>query len=442
MNQVLTDTSSGQPKKLVDVLTGHKALHRELEKLKDDVSQILSNTLTSPEVLRPTFALLRSVKPIFVISKTALVTRYDDVLEVLQNGEGFSVVPIYAAKMEATSGAFILGMDDTPQYRRESTILQKAVRRGDLAIIRGLVTRFADEAIGQALPKGEIDAVASLSHPVPARVVATFFGVPGPDEATLMRWLRTIFHEIFLNLTNDPEVTAQAAVSSREMRVYLEGLIAERKAEIAAGKTERDDFLTRLIKMQGDPETHLDDDGVRRNIGGVILGAVDTISAAIAQALDQLLDRPDQLNDAHEAALADNDALVKAHAFEALRFNPQTPLVIRRSTRQVTLAMGTPRETTIPAGVDVYAATLSAMFDPDKLSNPSEYRVDRQADDYLHFSFGIHTCFGQHISGVEVPEVLKSLLRQKHLRRALGPEGKLRYGGPFPKSLVVKFKPA
>ena len=56
------------------------------------------------------------------------------------------------------------------------------------------------------------------------------------------------------------------------------------------------------------------------------------------------------------------------------------------------------------------------------------------------WGFGMHTCFGDHLNRVTLPQVLKPLLRQKGLRRALGQAGRIDNGGtPFPVHLHVEF---
>ena len=99
----------------------------------------------------------------------------------------------------------------------------------------------------------------------------------------------------------------------------------------------------------------------------------------LRQALDQLLQRPDALAQAHAAAAAGNDALFAAYVFEALRFNPNNPGVFRVAAEDYTVAKGTMRATTIPKGASVLAATQSAMFDENKVDSPNEFRVDRPA---------------------------------------------------------------
>jgi hypothetical protein len=77
--------------------------------------------------IRPVLAVLRRVRPILVVGNNAMVTRADDVRAVLRDHEHFTVSH-YAPKMTAASGPFILGLDDTPLYRRDHAALRAAIR--------------------------------------------------------------------------------------------------------------------------------------------------------------------------------------------------------------------------------------------------------------------------------------------------------------------------
>jgi hypothetical protein len=66
--------------------------------------------------------------------------------------------------------------------------------------------------------------------------------------------------------------------------------------------------------------------------------------------------------------------------------------------------------------------------------SPREFRIDRNVE-YLHFGYGMHRCFGYLINGVQIPEVIASLLRLPNLRRS----GSLEYEGPFPQRMLVEF---
>jgi len=380
--------------------------------------------------------------PIVAVGKAVLVTRHADVREVLARDEDFTIAEVNGGPMDRVNGPFILGMDRGPLYRRERQLLERCIHPGDPERIRSFVAATAAELVDEARGRGRIDVVQDLARPAAIRLVAHHFGVPGPDEATMKRWMRTIFHETFLNGAGDPTVRRAGEASAAEFHAYTDELIATRQAQIAAGEPVPDDFLTRLVRLQDEPASELSDEGVRRNIGGVVVGAVDTTSKAVAHAVAQLLRHPAALRRAQAAATAGDVEEVGRHAFEALRFNPINPVVVRRAAHRAVVAAGTPRARAIPAGHTVYAAVLAAMFDPAVFPDPYAFRTDRPASAYLSFGDGLHTCFGRYVNNVQIPELVAALIRLEHIRPATGPDASIRYDGPFPDRLLVEFDAA
>jgi len=124
---------------------------------------------------------------------------------------------------------------------------------GDLETIRGIVARNAAELIAGARGGRRLDIVTGLTRIVPTRVGAEFFGTPGPDERTMIRWLDVLFYEVFLNRGDTPELSRTAASYADLLRDYLAALITERKRERDAGTLRADDLLLRLVKLQVGP---------------------------------------------------------------------------------------------------------------------------------------------------------------------------------------------
>jgi cytochrome P450 len=394
--------------------------------------QLLSAITGSPSLLRAAFWLLRKIRPVLILGKTVVVTRYHDVIDVLQRDEVFTIAQINGARMDGAHAPFILGWDRSAQYDREVGILRRAIGPADLVALRALVAQHGEDAVDAARGTGRIDLVGSLARVVATRTVAEFFGTPGPNEQTMMRWMRVLFYQLFLNRSNDVNVTRTAALYANRLHDYLAGLISERKKNLSSGS---DDVLSRLLMMQSGPGDCLDDDGVRRNLSGLIVGAVDTTSAAVAQAMDQLLDRPDQLAAACAAAKAGDLDTVAKYVFEALRFCPQTAGLLRYCGGGASI--GERPATVVPAQSTVLLATLSAMFDPQAFEDPGAFRIDRANAPYLHFGASMHTCFGRAINMVQIPQIAATLLKQPGLRRA----GRTLYDGPFPDRLIVEFNP-
>ena len=385
-------------------------------------------------LFRAVSALLRRFFPFLKIGKKLIVTRHKDVTEILRRDSDFTISQINGPNINDLNGKFILGMD-CPEYGGEAYLLRKAIHPEDPDKIFSMVNDSAEGIVNSAGDAGRIDAVADLSRNVAVDIVDQYFGVPAPDgnRELMKEWMRTLFHGIFLNLSNKPDIRNAALASYRGLSEYLTKLVAERKQSPA-----RDDFIGRLIAMQDDPKTRMDDNGVQRNVAGMIVGAVDTTSKTAALALDQILGRPHVLSAAQKAAET-HDLRHLGHIIrEALRFNPHNPIIIRYCTRDT--AVGTGAKTrNIKEGTTVYAVTLSAMFDKAAFPHPREFRADRYDANYLHFGYGLHSCFGQYINEISIPALLAPLFRLNGLRRAHGPAGKLVFDGPFPNHLVVEF---
>jgi cytochrome P450 len=395
--------------------------------VQDRASSTFAAQLTDRS--RWVLAAVRRLRPLIATRRFGLVTRADDVREVLADDVHFTV-PFYNRKMTAISGPFILGLDDTPLYRRDHAALRAAMRADDIPFLRDTTLAAARERMTAAA--GRIDVVSEFVEPVVDRVIAQYFGTPGPDTATQVRWSRSIFRDIFLNVTDTAGPHEQALADAAEMRPHLDAQIAARRATITAS----DDVLTRLLTHRP-ADGGLHDIAIRHNLIGLIAGWIPTVSKAFTCVIEELLERPDELAGAQQAARSGDQALVSAYLFEALRFRPQTWALLRHCASDWIVAAGTRRETTFRGGSTVLIATQSAMFDPAAFPQPETFRLDRAFEDYLHFGRGLHTCFGREINRVLLPALAIALLEGADLRRAPGEPGQLSYEGPYPASLNV-----
>jgi cytochrome P450 len=379
------------------------------------------------------FAFLRRHQPILLGERSAIVTRYRDVVEVLERDEVFQVP--YRAKIEAVTGGagFVLGMQDSPEHEQDVANLRCAFRRDDLARVAALVDGAAAERVGAAC--ATIDVVRDLAGLVPARVLGAYLGCPPPSEAALAGWAATAFRFVFLDPTNDPAVAAAAQAAAAELRTWLDRCIAGRER----GARGDDDVLGRLLALQATGVPRLDDAQIRTHLLGLVLGGLPTTARCVAQALDVLLDRPEALAGAAAAARAGDHAALAAHVFEALRFRPNNPVLPRIAAADHVLAKGEAHEARIAKGTVVLAATQSAMFDEAIVDAPEEFRLDRPRHVYLHFGSGLHACFGRHVNEVQIPRIVGALLRRGDVRRVAGDEGRLRFEGPMPVGLRVAF---
>lgn len=407
--------------------------------------------LHDPRVQRISLRLLRAFVPNLVLSKqlvgaypntgTAIVTRYQDVVEVLDRDAEFEVV--YEPKMRAITGSgnFFLGMQDTSLYERDVSNMRLAMRRDDVAaIVEPAARSLAEQLVGKQTNR--IDVPKDLSLLVPTTAIVTdYFGITGARNDDLIDWTTSMFWYLFVDLAGDPAIAGKALDAAVACRSAIDAAIASRKAagNKAAGAAKAD-VLGRCLVLQQAGQPGMDDLSIRNNLIGFVIGAIPTISRACVQALDQLLDRPRALESAQAAARAGDDALLAAHVFEAFRFNPINPLIYRRAACDATIAAGSLRARKIPKGTMVLASNLSAMFDPLKIAAPESFRTDRPWGEYMLWGYGMHTCFGAHINRSVMPAILKPLLAKPGLRRAAGKAGRIDGGGtPFPRHFFVEW---
>jgi cytochrome P450 len=379
----------------------------------------------------PFFTELRDNRPILQSPMATLVAQFRDVEEILHREEIFSVSP-YLPRMMGVIGPFVLSQDIAPRYDHDISVMHLVVRRGDLPRVKDIVSRHAAHVVSELFQgSGPVDIVQTLTRKVPVRLADEYLGFSAPHDKHMMAWARSCFREFFINLLDDPVVRAPAVAAGAEMRERLDALLAERRG---SDVESRDDVMGRLLRLQraGDV-AGLDDDGVCRTLMGLVIGMVETTSQAAVQALLVLFSRPDVLASAAAAAKADDDDALSDLIFEALRFRPINPMVVRVAKEDYSLAAGERHQTLIRKGTTVFALTWSAMFDPRVLDAPEEFRPDRPDYHYLHFATGQHACFGRYISRIQVPQILKPLLKLEGLRPTGAPE----YDGTFPETFKV-----
>lgn len=385
------------------------------------------------------FRLLRRYQPVLVLGGRrgglALVLRYDDVSEVYSRDEVFSVRH-YGDRMAETTGAFILGMDDGLQYRREAKILRAAVHADDPQRVGAQAEAEAERLVRRTLAeRGRIDVVADLALLVHPAFVASYYGF-GPldgaplDPRTVVRWFRTTAFYVF-NFWPGAWLQAPAIDAAREVVAHLEKTVAARNARRAAGATTDpppDDVLERLLDLRRDPESALTDAELVRTLAGIVSGSVEPGVSSFGYLLDDLLDRPRTLAALHDAATRNDRETVRAILLEAARFGCYPPALARQCTRPHTFGAGTRWERRISPGTTVVAMQASAMFDESMVEQPYAFRPGRDPAFYRNFGNGRHRCLGEAI-GIELwVAMAMPLLRLRNLRRAPGANGFARNG--------------
>jgi cytochrome P450 len=199
----------------------------------------------------------------------------------------------------------------------------------------------------------------------------------------------------------------------------------------------KDDIVTRMLRNHFPEAMDLDLKRLGVNAGGLLIGAIETTSQAVAQVIQYLLQSPEWLSKAQAAEKLNDPAEFDAIVWEALRFVPISPYLFRKSASDYTVGMGTDYATKIPAGSIVLPATQSAMFDSRAFENPDEFNPHRNWYHYFHFGFGSHECLGLYVGMVMIPEMVRQVL----LRNNVCATGSIDYkSGPFPEEYHLSWE--
>jgi cytochrome P450 len=355
-------------------------------------------------------------KPVRVGNKI-VVARHDHVVEALSRDLDFRIAPINEARIDAVNGPFVLGMDRGTILVHERRALYGALAGVDMAVVRSQAERKAEALIVAAGDR--IDAVEGFARPVAATTAHQLFGIAGSEEQTFLDVARAIFAHVFLNIGGDKAIEGRALKASVLMREWFDAEIKRRRESADPGT----DMMGMLLRGGA-----LDDQGVRRTLGGMLVGSIDTTASAVAKIVAMIGRDPAFARKV--AADADNEERLAGWCREGLRRWPHNPILLRQAASDTMLA-----GTAIRQGDQLFLWTQAAMLDPNMFPNPRTWHPDRPPGAYLHFGGGMHPCAGRIVNDYQIPLLVGALVR-----RGIRSVGKVAWAGPFPAHLPVQFE--
>jgi cytochrome P450 len=379
--------------------------------------------------------LLRQFWPIASIFSWVIVTRFDDVQEVLSHDQIFEVP--YSEKVKELDGGpnFLLGMEDGDEYRDCKRFVMQAFRLEDVStIVAQKTVRISRELLDNC--GGRIDAIEGFITRVSTEICREYFGLPIANAVDFGHWTIALSTHVFVDATtNVPRHRHAAMIASENIRQLVDYAIAKTKEKPGGSST----IVERLIGIQNDG-AQLSDEAIRAILIGMVTGFVPTTTLAAGRILEMLLNQPDFMAEARAAVRAGDDDRLRRCLFEVLRFRHIHWGLSRICTRGYKIAGGTWRSRTIRPRKKVLASTWAAMFDGRRVNNPSKFDPDRAPTDYMLFGYGLHWCVGAYIAQAQITHGFKTLLEKEKLRAVDGRDGKLQLLGYFPQHLFVEFE--
>lgn len=312
------------------------------------------------------------------------VYRYEDVATVLTDHVRFS-------SRQAMGNDRLLSdtllAKDPPDHRKLRSLVSLAFTPRAVARLSRRIAEITQELLDGVRARGEMDVVADLAFPLPARVIAELIGVPRDDWDIFQRWAAL-----------DAAAPGRHGVPGRvldEIHAYFSGLLEERRRE------PREDLLTALGSAEIDGE-RLSEHELVSFCFLLLFAGQETTKNLVANFVLTLDDHPEAGD-----ALARRPELVPGAVEEVLRYLPPVWFLIRRTTAPVELS-----GVTIPAEELVVPWLASANRDSTRFPDAGAFDVRREPNRHLSFGHGVHFCIGAPLTRLEANVALPMVLEQ------------------------------
>lgn len=413
----------------------------------------------------PFFKQLREQRPVLVTPECTLLALFVDIRDSLQMPSIFTV-DLYKPKMGVTETdpGYLMAHDDDALHYREKSIMQGMLNRDDIPRVRKIIKDAAKKILDKA--DGSIEIVNNYCRMVPAILVQEYFGLDGIDRKKLLKWSfwnqYNTFHNQPFDLNPKKEfdrIVANHAECSKELVDYVTVMMVRKLLTVhikdrlfgmglqvinvfraifgKKPKEVKDDIVKRMLRSSFAEQVDFPLTRIGVNAGGLLIGAVETTSQAVAQVIQFFLDRPELLAQAKAASAQADTSEIDGMVWEALRFVPISPYMFRQLSRDYTIAKGTDRETTIPKGTNVLTLTQSAMFDSYAYDNPDEFNAYRNWYHNFNYGFASHDCLGKYIGMAMIPEMVRQVMLRNNIKAAAPINYK---DGPFPEEYNLAWK--
>jgi cytochrome P450 len=334
---------------------------------------------------------LREQDPIHLAqTKEYIVTRYDDVKEILKSksfGTGNRLEWLkrgidyfenkdddFTAIYEAMN-SFIL-MLNPPEHQSIRTFINRSWNDHDvdLVIEKNILKTLS------SITLDEIDVVKDFAQPLPVLTICDILGIDVQDHHYLKELGITMTKSLDLYISYKEMVMVNDA--AKKFVDFFKVQIANKTI------TPDNGLLSKLIQDNKELNAGLSE---RQLISiGIFLfiAGQETLSGLISNGIYDLLKHPEEFK-----KLKDDPDLIVSSIEEILRFDSTVQLLGRIAKEDYKI-----RGIIIPAGSAVTLVIGSANRDEEVFSNPNKFQIERSPNKHLSFGSGIHFCLGDWLA--------------------------------------------
>ena len=348
-----------------------------------------------------------------------LVTRYDDVLEIIKDTDTFSsetgggaAMPVNAEladrirKLYKEEGGYkrigtMLTIDPPDQTRYRKLVNKAFTARAVSSLepnIRDISSGLIDSIINE--DKGEF--VKKFAVPLPVRTIAKALNVPEDRLADFKRWSDDNIAAIGTALSDDQRLVHEKGII--EFQHYFAEQFEKRR------ENPEDDILTNLLnaRIDKDEDPDLPDEPLTMEemlsiISQLVVAGNETTTKTLTEMMRLLGENPEQWK-----MLRDDPERAGKVVEETIRMTTPTQGFWRFAKRDVEVA-----GTKIAAGTRMVVMFASANRDESVFPDGDTFDPDRD-DLFSHLAFGkgAHYCLGASLARLELRVALEELVKR------------------------------
>ncbi|MGK9165217.1 cytochrome P450 [Inquilinus limosus] len=314
-----------------------------------------------------------------------VVTRYDDIMEVVRNPAVFSSRRGFEIP-EHRAPSLIPFHYDPPEATEYRRLLNPHFSPKAVADLRDEVRSIVLRRIEDKRHQGRLDVIADLARPVTASSILTIIGF----DPELWTEYAVPYHDLVFRLV--PPDVAYRQLYALSQRIAAD---IRRFREAPLPGTLMADLLVK--EFQGRPLT---DEELGSIVATLLSAGSETAQASIGTAVVYLDENPDQ-----RRRLLAEPALILGAVEELLRVLAAQPCIARTVTADTTLAGVRLRK-----GDKILLSWAAGNLDGTRFPSPFEVDFRRRPNPHLSFGAGIHKCLGMHLARMEIAVCLEEIL--------------------------------
>lgn len=370
------------------------------------------------------FAMARSMEPVFwsPTFNSFLITKYDDISDVLSNPELFSsrnTLPDHqrdnlTPEELAISKNYVqprhLINSDAPYHTRLRRIMTPTFSTRNVQRFADTFTQVCDGLLDDLVTRDQFDLVNDFTFPFALDSIFRVLGMPLEDLPQCRIWTQQMGISAWGDDSLPLEVRLEAAQGLVDFQAYTRRFVEDRMEH------RKDDLVSDLIHEEIRGEEPLTKQEMCDLIPGFLLAGHETTANAIGNMTHALLERPGRWQ-----SLVDDPSQISDMIEEGLRYDSSLRGINRYVTADTTI-----RGVDIPEGSTVFVLFGAGNHDESVYADAEEFRQGVELErPHLAFGKGVHFCIGSSLARLEMRIVFGELVKRlPNLRLAEGADVK------------------